>query len=127
MSRGTGTGLITLGIVLVVIGAVLKFAVTVSTTGFNVNTVGVILLVVGICSVVIGVAMFAVGANRSSTTRESVQNTPSGSEHIVRASRASRVISRRVTRVEVSTTVSVEGTRLLTRWASGLNPSTCCK
>jgi Domain of unknown function (DUF6458) len=83
MSRGTGTGLITFGIVLVVIGAVLKFAVTVSTTGFNLNTVGVILLVVGICSVVIGAAMFAAGANRRSTTRESVQNTPSGSEHIV--------------------------------------------
>jgi uncharacterized membrane protein YidH (DUF202 family) len=83
MSRGTGTGLITLGIVLVVIGAILKYAVTVSTNGFNINTVGVILLVVGICSVVIGAVMFAVGANRRSTTRESVQNTPSGSEHVV--------------------------------------------
>ena len=83
MSRGTGTGLIGLGIVLVVIGAILKFAVTVSTTGFNVNAVGVILLVVGIISVVIGGGMFAMGANRHTTTRESVQNTPSGSERVL--------------------------------------------
>jgi uncharacterized membrane protein YidH (DUF202 family) len=83
MSRGTGTGLIGFGIVLVVIGAILKFAVTVTTTGFNVNTIGVILLVVGICSVVIGGVMFAMSANRRTTTRESVQNTPSGSERVV--------------------------------------------
>jgi uncharacterized protein DUF6458 len=83
MSRGAGSGLIGLGIVLVVIGAILKFAVTVTTTGFNVNGVGVILLVVGICSVVIGGAMFALGANRRTTTRESVQNTPGGSERLV--------------------------------------------
>jgi hypothetical protein len=75
--------LIGLGIVLVVIGAILKFAVTVTTTGFNVNTIGVILLLVGIGSVVIGGAMFAVGANRRTTTRESVQNTPGGSERVV--------------------------------------------
>jgi K+-transporting ATPase c subunit len=48
-----------------------------------VNTVGVILLAVGICSVVIGGAMFALGANRRITTRESVKNTPSGSERLV--------------------------------------------
>ena len=83
MSRGTGTGLIGLGIVLVVVGAILKFAVTVTTTGFNVNAVGVILLVVGIISVLIGGTLFAAGANRHSTTRESVQNTPSGSERVV--------------------------------------------
>jgi hypothetical protein len=72
-----------LGIVLVVIGAILKFAVTVTTTGFNVNAVGVILLVVGICSVVIGGAVFVLGANQHTTTRESVHNTPSGSERVV--------------------------------------------
>ena len=83
MSRGAGTGLIGLGIVLVVIGAVLKFAVTVTTTGFNVNAVGVILLVVGICSVVIGGAIFAMSTNRHTTTRESVQRTPGGSERVV--------------------------------------------
>ena len=75
--------MIGLGIVLVVIGAVLKYAVTATTTGFDVNTVGVILLVVGICSVAIGGAMFAVGANRRTMTRESVHNTPSGSERVV--------------------------------------------
>jgi uncharacterized membrane protein len=83
MSRGAGTGLIGVGIVLVVIGAVLKFAVTVTTTGFNVNAVGVILLVVGICSVVIGGAIFAMSTNRRTTTRESVQRTPGGSERVV--------------------------------------------
>jgi len=83
MSRGAGTGLIGLGIVLVVAGAVLKFAVTVATTGFNLNTIGVILLVVGICSVVISGAVFAVGANQHTTTRESVHNTPTGSERVL--------------------------------------------
>ena len=83
MSRGTGSGLIGLGIVLVVIGAILKFAVSVTTTGFNVNAVGVILLVVGIVSVLIGGGMFAMGSNRHTTTRESVQNTPGGSERVV--------------------------------------------
>jgi len=83
MSRASGTGLIGLGIVLVVIGAILKFAVTVTTTGFNINAVGVILLVVGIISVLIGGTLFAAGANRHTTTRESVHNTPSGSERVV--------------------------------------------
>jgi hypothetical protein len=75
--------LIGLAIVVVVIGAILNYAVTVTTTGFNVNSIGVILLVVGICAVVIGGATFALGANRRSTTRESVQNTPGGSERVV--------------------------------------------
>lgn len=77
------TGLIGLGIVLVVIGAILKYAVTVTTTGFNINAVGVILLVVGIISVLIGGTIFAMGANRHTTTRESVHNTPSGSERVL--------------------------------------------
>jgi hypothetical protein len=75
--------LIGLAIVVVVIGAILNYAVTVTTTGFNVNSIGVILLVVGICAVVIGGATFALGANRRSTTRESVQNTPGSSERVV--------------------------------------------
>jgi hypothetical protein len=75
--------LIGLGIVLVVIGAILKFAVTVTTTGFNVNAIGVILLVVGICSVVIGGGIFALSASRHTMMRESVHNTPTGSERVV--------------------------------------------
>jgi hypothetical protein len=75
--------LIGFGIVLVVIGAILKFAVTVTTSGFNVHAVGVILLIVGICSVVIGSAIFGLGTNRRTTTRESVQHTPGGSERVV--------------------------------------------
>jgi uncharacterized membrane protein YidH (DUF202 family) len=83
MSRGAGTGLIGLGIVLAAIGAVLKYAVTVTTSGFNVHAVGVILLVVGICAVIIGGAIFAMGTNRRTSTRESVQHTPGGSERVV--------------------------------------------
>jgi len=40
-------------------------------------------LVAGICGVVIGGAIFALGANRRTTTRESVQYTPGGSERVV--------------------------------------------
>ena len=40
MYKGTGTGLIGLGIVLVIIGAILKYAVTVTTTGLNIKVIG---------------------------------------------------------------------------------------
>jgi hypothetical protein len=45
----------------------------------------VVAIIVGIAGVVmvIGGAAFALGANRRSTTRESVQNTPGGSERVV--------------------------------------------
>jgi hypothetical protein len=82
MNRGTGTGLIAFGIVLGVVGAILAFAVTVEATGFNINTAGTILLVVGIIVLVIGIAIFVAGSRRSSTTVESVQNTPTGQERV---------------------------------------------
>ena len=82
MNRGAGTGLIAFGIVLGVIGAILAFAVTVKTSGFDINTAGTILLVVGIIVLVIGIAVFMAGSRRSSTTVESVQNTPTGQERV---------------------------------------------
>lgn len=82
MNRGTGTGLITFGIVLGVIGAIMAFAVTVTTTGFNINTGGWILLIVGILVLVIGIAIVVGGSRRSSTTVENVQSTPTGEERV---------------------------------------------
>ncbi len=38
MYRGTGTGLIGLGVVLVVVGAILDYAVTATTSGLSINT-----------------------------------------------------------------------------------------
>jgi hypothetical protein len=40
-------------------------------------------LIVGICSVLIGGSIFAMGSNRRTTTRESVQYTPGGRERVV--------------------------------------------
>jgi membrane-bound ClpP family serine protease len=82
MNRGTGTGLLVFGIVMGVVGAIMAFAVTVRTKGFNINTAGTILLVVGIVVLLIGVAILVMGSRRSSTTVESVQNTPSGQERV---------------------------------------------
>jgi uncharacterized membrane protein YidH (DUF202 family) len=82
MNRGTGTGLIAFGIVLGVVGAILAFAVTVEASGFNINTAGTILLVVGIIVLVMGIAIFLMGSRRTSTTVDSVQNTPAGQERI---------------------------------------------
>jgi uncharacterized membrane protein YidH (DUF202 family) len=83
MSRGAGTGLIALGIVLAAVGAVLDFAVSVTTTGFNINTVGLILLIVGIVTAIIGIGVFAAGSSRRSYMREDVRQVPGGSERFV--------------------------------------------
>ncbi len=83
MQKGTGTGLIGLGIVLVVIGAILDFAVTATTSGVNINTIGVILLVVGIVSCVIGAVLFGMASFRQSTYRSSVRPLPDGGEERV--------------------------------------------
>jgi vacuolar-type H+-ATPase subunit I/STV1 len=83
MYRGTGTGLIGLGIVLVVIGAILKFAVTVTTSGLNINVIGVILLSVGIACCVIGAIVFGVGSFRQTTVRENVHMSPDGGQERV--------------------------------------------
>jgi hypothetical protein len=82
MNRGTGTGLMVFGVVLGVVGAIMAFAITVTTPGFNINTAGWILLVVGIVVLVIGIAILITGSRRSSTTVESVQDTPTGKERV---------------------------------------------
>ena len=82
MDRGTGTGLITFGVVMGVIGAVMAFAINVHTRGFNINTAGWILLVTGVVVLVIGIAILVTGSRRSSTTVENVQNTPTGQERV---------------------------------------------
>jgi membrane-bound ClpP family serine protease len=82
MNRGTGTGLIALGIVMGVVGAIMAFAVTARTRGFNINTAGWILLIVGIIVLLIGIAIFVTGSRRSSTTVQNVQSTPTGQERV---------------------------------------------
>ena len=52
MNRGSGAGLLGLGIVLVIVGAILEFAVTATAKGFSVHTVGMILLAVGVVAFV---------------------------------------------------------------------------
>ncbi len=91
MQKGTGTGLIGLGIVLVVIGAILDYAVTATTSGVNINTIGVILLVVGIVSCVIGATLFGIASFRQSTYRSNVRPLPDGGEERVVQQRDSMV------------------------------------
>lgn len=78
MSRGTGAGLMTFGVVLGVIGAIMRFAVTVTTTGFNINVAGDILMVVGIGALLIGLILVIVGSSSRSTTEERIERTPGG-------------------------------------------------
>ena len=82
MNRGTGTGLITFGILMAVVGAVMAFAITVHTPGFSINTAGSILLFVGIIVLFIGIAILVTGSRRSSTTVSNVQTTPTGQERV---------------------------------------------
>ena len=78
MNRGSGTGLMVLGILLVVVGAVMRYAVTATATGFNIHQAGVILLLVGIGVVVVSLFVFALGGRSRTTTRTDIQQTPSG-------------------------------------------------
>jgi hypothetical protein len=54
----------------------------VDTSGFNINTIGIILLVAGIIAFVIGVAVLAMGGRRTTSVREDIQQTPSGSSRV---------------------------------------------
>jgi len=82
MERGTGTGLIALGVVMGVVGAVMAFAITVTTQGFSINTAGWILLVVGIIVFLVGLSALMTGSRRRSSTVESIQTTPTGQERV---------------------------------------------
>jgi hypothetical protein len=80
MNRGTGIGLMSLGIVFVVVGAIMRFAVSAKTSGFDIHQAGVILLLVGIAVFVVSLVLLAVGGRSRSTTRTDVRETPSGQE-----------------------------------------------
>ena len=83
MNRGTGTGLIGLGIVLMVVGAIMRFAIKVKTSGFNIHTAGVIILIAGGVIFLLGLAaLLYAGRNRTTMVREDVHTTPTGQERI---------------------------------------------
>jgi membrane-bound ClpP family serine protease len=83
MNRGTGTGLIGLGIVLMVVGAVMRFAVKVHTSGFNIHTAGVIMLIAGGVIFLLGLfALVYAGRNRTTTVRSDIRATPTGQESV---------------------------------------------
>jgi uncharacterized membrane protein YidH (DUF202 family) len=85
MNRGTGTGLIALGIVMSAVGAILEFAVSATAKGFSIHTLGIILLIVGIATFVIGALVMAFGGKRRTTIREDVRAIPGGHERIEQA------------------------------------------
>jgi uncharacterized membrane protein YedE/YeeE len=82
MNRSTGTGFIGSGLALIVVGAILRFAVSARTKGFDFHAAGVIGIWVGVLAVVIGLLLVFVGGSRKSTVRDSVVQTPSGSERV---------------------------------------------
>jgi hypothetical protein len=67
MSRNSGIGLVSLGIVLGIVGAILRFATSVHTSGFNIHKIGDILLLGGIVAFVVGLVILAMGARGGST------------------------------------------------------------
>jgi hypothetical protein len=80
MNRGSGIGLMSLGIVLVIVGAIMRFAVSAKTSGFDIHKAGIILLLVGIGVFVVSLVILVVGGRSRSTTRTDVRETPSGQE-----------------------------------------------
>jgi len=82
MNRGTGSGLIGLGVVLSVVGAIMRYAVTADTSGFDLFTAGGILLLVGILAVIVGITLVVMGGRRSATEREEIAATPTGTERV---------------------------------------------
>jgi uncharacterized membrane protein len=82
MGRGTGSGLIGLGVVLAVVGAVMRYAIEAQPSGFDVVTAGGILLLVGVIAVVVGLVLVVMGSRRSTTEREQITATPHGEERV---------------------------------------------
>jgi uncharacterized membrane protein len=82
MGRGTGSGLIGLGVVLAVVGAVMRYAIEAQPTGFDVVTAGGILLLVGVVSILVGLLLVVMGSRRSTTEREQISATPRGEERV---------------------------------------------
>jgi len=82
MNRGTGSGLIGLGVVMTVVGAIMRYAVTADTSGIDLFTAGGILLLVGVLAVIVGIILVVMSGRRSTTEREEFAATPTGSERI---------------------------------------------
>ena len=82
MNRGTGSGLIGLGVGLAGVGAILRYAVTTTTDGFDLATAGGILLDVGILAAIVGIALVVMGGRRSTPEREEIAATPTGQERV---------------------------------------------
>ena len=83
MNRGSGVGLLGLGIALAVIGAILEFAVTATAKGFSVHIVGMILLSVGAVAFVLGLVFMFTGSSRRTTITNDVRNTPEGQRRVL--------------------------------------------
>jgi uncharacterized membrane protein len=82
MNRGTGSGLIGLGVVLAVAGAIMRYAITTDSSSFDMFTAGGILLLVGIVAAIIGLILVLMSGRRSTTQREQIVSTPTGSERV---------------------------------------------
>jgi len=82
MNRGTGSGLIGLGVVMAVVGAILRYAVTADTSGLSLFTAGGILLLVGILAVIVWIILVVMSGRRSTVEREEVAATPTGTERV---------------------------------------------
>jgi hypothetical protein len=77
MSRNSGIGLVSLGILLGIVGAILRFATSVHTSGFNIHKIGDILLLGGIVAFVVGLVILAMGARSGRTTGPEISEAPS--------------------------------------------------
>jgi beta-lactamase regulating signal transducer with metallopeptidase domain len=82
MNRGTGSGLIGLGVVLAVAGAIMRYAITSDTSSLDLSTAGGILLLVGIVAAIIGLILVVMSGRRSTTQREQIVATPTGTERV---------------------------------------------
>jgi hypothetical protein len=80
MNRGTGTGIMALGVVLVVVGAIMRYAVSATTHGFDIHQAGVILLLAGIGVFVVGALVLVLGGRTRTMTRTNIRQTPAGQE-----------------------------------------------
>lgn len=95
MSRGTGTGLVGLGIVFGIAGAIMRFAVHVHTSSFNIHTAGVILFVSGIAALIVGIAVLVGGATAIARWSRAFDRHP-------QAKNGQKIGSTRVTRLACS-------------------------
>ena len=82
MDRSTGTSFAGVGIGLIVVGAILKFAVSAHQKGFSFHAAGLIGIWAGVLSLIIGLVLVFAGGNRKTRVRDSVVQTPTGTERV---------------------------------------------